>query len=154
MHKPTLLHWQSVKCLLRYLKHTLTYGLQIFKSSCLDLQAFSDANWASNKDDPRSIGSFCVFLGKNLISWSCRKQATVTRSSTKAEYKALANTTVENGSSLYYMNLAYPSGLLLFFGVTTLVQPIYPRIRFFMYVPNMWRLIFTLSETWLLPNTF
>ena len=95
MHKPTLLHWQSVKCLLRYLKHTLTYGLQIFKSSCLDLQAFSDANWASNKDDPRSIGSFCVFLGKNLISWSCRKQATVTRSSTKAEYKALANTTVE-----------------------------------------------------------
>jgi hypothetical protein len=51
MHKPTLLHWQSVKCLLRYLKHTITYGLQIFKSSCLDLQAFSDADWAGNKDD-------------------------------------------------------------------------------------------------------
>ena len=44
MHKPTLLHWQSVKRLLCYLKHTLTYGLQIFKSSCLDLQAFSDAD--------------------------------------------------------------------------------------------------------------
>uniref|UniRef100_A0A2N9IRZ5 Reverse transcriptase Ty1/copia-type domain-containing protein n=1 Tax=Fagus sylvatica TaxID=28930 RepID=A0A2N9IRZ5_FAGSY len=95
MHKPTLLHWQSVKRLLRYLKHTLTYGLQIFKSSCLDLQAFSDADWAGNKDDRRSTGSFCVFLGKNLISWSCRKQATVARSSTEAEYKALANTAAE-----------------------------------------------------------
>uniref|UniRef100_A0A2N9HT95 Reverse transcriptase Ty1/copia-type domain-containing protein n=1 Tax=Fagus sylvatica TaxID=28930 RepID=A0A2N9HT95_FAGSY len=103
MHKPTLLHWQSVKRLLRYLKHTLTYGLQIFKSSCLDLQAFSDADWAGNKDDRRSTGNFCVFLGKNLISWSCRNP--------------------------YYMNLAYPSGLLLYFGVTTLVQPIYPPIR-------------------------
>uniref|UniRef100_A0A2N9IVZ2 Reverse transcriptase Ty1/copia-type domain-containing protein n=1 Tax=Fagus sylvatica TaxID=28930 RepID=A0A2N9IVZ2_FAGSY len=105
MHKPTLLHWQSVKHLLRYLKHTLTYGLQIFKSSCLDLQAFSDADWAGNKDDRRSTGNFCVFLGKNLISWSCRNP--------------------------YYMNLAYPSGLLLYFGVTTLVQPIYPPIQVF-----------------------
>uniref|UniRef100_A0A2N9EZA0 Apple domain-containing protein n=1 Tax=Fagus sylvatica TaxID=28930 RepID=A0A2N9EZA0_FAGSY len=95
MHKPTLLHWQSVKRLLRYLKHTITYGLQIFKSSCLDLQAFSDVDWAGNKDDRRSTGSFCVFLGKNLISWSCRKQATVARSSIEAEYKALANAAAE-----------------------------------------------------------
>uniref|UniRef100_A0A2N9F894 Reverse transcriptase Ty1/copia-type domain-containing protein n=1 Tax=Fagus sylvatica TaxID=28930 RepID=A0A2N9F894_FAGSY len=73
MHKPTLLHWQSVK----------------------HLQAFSDADWAGNKDDRRSTGSFCVFLGKNLISWSCRKQATIARSSTEAEYKALANTAAE-----------------------------------------------------------
>jgi hypothetical protein len=33
------------------------------------------------------------FLGPNLISQSARKQATVSRSSTKAEYKTLANTT-------------------------------------------------------------
>jgi hypothetical protein len=36
-----------------------------------------------------------VFFGENLISWSARKQATVSRSSTETEYKALANATVE-----------------------------------------------------------
>ena len=35
------------------------------------------------------------FVGPNLVSWSARKQAIVSRSSTKAEYKALANATTE-----------------------------------------------------------
>jgi histone deacetylase 1/2 len=36
-----------------------------------------------------------VFLGNNLISWTAKKQPTVSRSSTEAEYKALANATAE-----------------------------------------------------------
>jgi hypothetical protein len=49
----------------------------------------------TSHDDRRSIGSYCIFLDKNLISWSCKKQATVSRSSIEAKYKALANAAAE-----------------------------------------------------------
>jgi len=59
------------------------------------VSAFSDADWVGDVDDRQSTGGFAVFLGTNLVSWMARKQATVSRSSTEAEYKALANATAE-----------------------------------------------------------
>jgi histone deacetylase 1/2 len=95
LHAPTTLHWTAVKRILRYLKHTKALGLKLVQSDSTLVSAFSDADWAGCPDDRRSTGGFAVFLGCNLISWSARKQATVSRSSTEAEYKSLANATAE-----------------------------------------------------------
>jgi hypothetical protein len=59
------------------------------------ISAFSDADWAGCPDNRRSTGGFAVYIGCNLVSWCARKQATVSRSSTEAEYKSLANATAE-----------------------------------------------------------
>lgn len=95
LHAPTTQHWSAVKRILQYIHGTLKLGLNIRRSSSMVVSAFSDADWAGCVDDRRSTGGFAVFLGCNLISWCARKQPTVSRSSTEAEYKALANATAE-----------------------------------------------------------
>jgi histone deacetylase 1/2 len=95
LHAPTTSHWSAVKRILRYVKGTINLGLKISPSKSMLVSAFSDADWAGCVDDRRSTGGFAVYLGGNLISWSARKQPTVSRSSTEAEYKSLANATAE-----------------------------------------------------------
>lgn len=51
--------------------------------------------WVGCKETRRSTTRFCTFLVKNCISWSAKKQVTLSRSNTKAEYKAMAITAVE-----------------------------------------------------------
>nr|XP_048331608.1 secreted RxLR effector protein 161-like [Ziziphus jujuba var. spinosa] len=95
MHKPTDMHWSACKWVLRYLQVTKTIGLQIRSSSDITVSGYTDADWASDVDERRSTGSYCIFLGQNLVSWSSKKQHVVARSSTESEYRSLANGTVE-----------------------------------------------------------
>jgi hypothetical protein len=76
-------------------KHTINLGLKLSRSRSTLVSGFSDADWASDVDDRRSTGGFAIFLGSKLISWSARKQPTVSRLSTEAEYRAMANATAE-----------------------------------------------------------
>jgi hypothetical protein len=94
MHSPSSSHWSAAKRVLRYLKHTPDHGL-LYTKGQLHLQAFCDSDWAGCPDDRRSTSGYGIFLGNYLVSWSAKKQAVVSRSSTEAEYRSMALTTAE-----------------------------------------------------------
>ena len=95
MHSPQPADWIRLKHLLRYLKGTITHGLYFNRLPANSITSFSDADWAGDVFDRWSTSGFLVYLGGNLVSWSSKKQPTVARSSTEAEYKALANASSE-----------------------------------------------------------
>lgn len=68
MHKPLAHHWATVKCVLRYLSGTQSFGLFIRKSSYFSLYAIVDANWARNLDDRTSTSMYILFIGSTPIS--------------------------------------------------------------------------------------
>jgi hypothetical protein len=72
-----------------------SYGLHITRSYSFALHGFTDADWAGSIDDRKSTGGYLVFFGQTPISWKSSKQRTFARSSTEAEYKALADDTTE-----------------------------------------------------------
>jgi hypothetical protein len=92
---PSPVHWVVVKRILRYLHYTIDMGLHFTKTCSTLLSAFSDADWAGNPDGRRSTGGYAIFFGGNLVSWSPRKQSSVSQSSTEAVYKAVADATAE-----------------------------------------------------------
>ena len=94
MNAPTDIHLTAAKRVLRYIRGTLNHGL-FYTPGPISLSAFSDADWASDPNDWRSTFGLLVYLGHNPITWSVKKQLTVSRSSTEAEYKALASASAE-----------------------------------------------------------
>ncbi|KAH9762092.1 retrovirus-related pol polyprotein from transposon RE1 [Citrus sinensis] len=91
----TVTHWQACKRILRYLKGTVSLGLQFYNHGSLHVDCFSDADWAGDRDDRRSVAGYCVYMGPNLVSWCSKKQAVVSRSSAESEYQALAMAAAE-----------------------------------------------------------
>ncbi len=89
MSKPSKEHWMGVKRILRYLKGTLNFGLK-YSARNPELVGYSDSDWAGDIDTRRSTSGYVFQIGNSTISWSSRKQATVAKSSTEAEYVALS----------------------------------------------------------------
>ena len=86
---------QAASRILWYIKGSL--GAEIFlpTDSNIHLKGFNDSNWAGCLDTRISPIGYAIYIGNSLISWKSKKQATVSRSSSEAEYRALASATCE-----------------------------------------------------------
>ncbi|XP_068504175.1 uncharacterized mitochondrial protein AtMg00810-like [Phaseolus vulgaris] len=92
---PTKAHHQAAQRILRYIKASPAQGLFYPRDTSRQIKAFSDSDWASCVTTRRSTTGFCIFLGESLISWRTKKQSTISRSSSEAEYRALVATSCE-----------------------------------------------------------
>nr|GEZ35317.1 ribonuclease H-like domain-containing protein [Tanacetum cinerariifolium] len=95
MHDPREPHLATLKRVLRYVRGTLDFGLQLYASITGSLVAYIDVDWAGCPTTRRSTSGYCVFLGDNLLLWSAKRQHNLSRSSAEAEYKGVANVVVE-----------------------------------------------------------
>ena len=77
---------KATKRILRYLKHTQNVGLCYPKGAKFELVGYSDSDYAGCKVERKSTSGTCQLLGSSLVSWSSKKQNSVTLSTTEAEY--------------------------------------------------------------------
>jgi hypothetical protein len=91
MERPTEMHLQAVKRILRYLRGTTEFGIIYRKGDEGQLRAYADSDYAGDVDDRKSTSGFVFMLGTGVVSWSSKKQPVVTLSTTEAEFIAVAS---------------------------------------------------------------
>lgn len=88
-------HWTAVKRIFRYLKGTKDLHLTFGGSEqdwTTEINAFCDADWASNADR-KSVSGYVFTLAGGAIAWSSKKQTSVALSTAEAEYVAATHAT-------------------------------------------------------------
>jgi len=94
LNNPGKKHWIAAKRILRYLKGTINTGI-IYKGSNCELKVYTDADFANDKDNRKSISGYISILANAPITWSSKQQSCVARSTAEAEYVSASNAVQE-----------------------------------------------------------
>ena len=139
MQSPTTTHWLSVKRILRYLRGTMQDGIKLQACDHLQIQAYTDADYASTPDDRHSSSGYCLYMGENLVSWYALLNK-------RWFLGVLLNLSIEISllQQLKLCGLCFSckscvllNNILQYFGMTMLVQVIWPLIPFSMLGPSI-----------------
>ncbi|XP_074364362.1 secreted RxLR effector protein 161-like [Apium graveolens] len=87
MERPTTMHLNAAKRILRYVKGTLNYGL-IYRRGTGNyiLSGYTDSDLGGDVEDRKSTGGMAFYLNESLITWVSQKQRCVALSSCEAEF--------------------------------------------------------------------
>ncbi|XP_019462897.1 PREDICTED: uncharacterized protein LOC109361816 [Lupinus angustifolius] len=87
MARPTELHLQIAKGVLRYLKGTICLEIFYKKSIQLkELEVYTDGDYAGDNEDRKSTSGYVFLFNSGVVAWSSKKQPIITLSTTEAEF--------------------------------------------------------------------
>jgi hypothetical protein len=91
MVNPGPLHWDVVKRILHYLKHSNIWGIfYSIDAKQESLQGWTNVDWVGDLEFRKSTSRYVFLFGGGAIIWQSRKQETIVLSSTKFEYISIA----------------------------------------------------------------
>ena len=90
MHLPQVQHMTAVMRILRYLKGTSSTRIYFNKNNCLDLIAYTNADWVGDCDGRKSTSGYFTLVSGNLVTGRRKKQKVVALSSAEVEFRGIA----------------------------------------------------------------
>lgn len=88
MSKPTTLHLQAAKRVLRYLRGTVDFGIWFKRGGTGEVSVYTDIDFAGDEDSRKSTSGYVFLMDGSAVAWLSKKQPIVTLSTTEAEYVA------------------------------------------------------------------
>ena len=85
---PGMVHWLAAKKVMRYLQGTKNHMLVYHRSDKLEIQGYSDSDYASCRDTRKSTNGYLFMLASGAISWKSAKQSIVATLTMEAEFVA------------------------------------------------------------------
>ena len=99
--KPSLLHWEAAKRIVKYLLESWKHGI-LFRRDLREaeqyidtLVGYTDADYAGNSNDRKSTTGWIYLFNGSPISWASKKQPLIARSSMESELIAGSFTSIE-----------------------------------------------------------
>ena len=92
---PNKEHWTALGHLMDYIKQGTNLGIQMRASKDTRVVTFVDSDYASDRNDRKSISEHLVTIGGCLVSWQSKKQTGVTLSLTEAKFVAMSMAATE-----------------------------------------------------------
>ncbi|XP_070682477.1 secreted RxLR effector protein 161-like [Malus domestica] len=91
MERPTEMHLNAAKRILRYVKGTIDYGVFYNSQGGSDFVGFIDSDYAEDIDDRKNTSGYLFMINFGAITWSSKKQQIVTLSTTEAKFVVTAS---------------------------------------------------------------